>query len=448
MRALGAGLVAAAFWSAFPSVSDAVASPLATESLALVLAGAVLLCIASSMLRGGGQGHRMALVAAAVALADVGLAATTASLGAGAFHPSAGLAFAVAVVAAETVAEMQARGGVESGPPRLLVAGVVALLVAEGGLAVAAASSWQSPKSFWGRAVEESPESPAALGAFAREAELDGDRDGSTRALRRFVLSIEKGEGRNLSGPAERSLASVGCAEASASLLRDAEADVDDRAVADEALRAALHLDPENGTVLRVVGEARRRDGDLEQAVPLLEKAVAADPANASAWNSLAQALLDVPRVVDALAAARQATGLDPDNRDYTAVLGWALHENELDADALYLLNDSLGNPPHIGVSQALASISHRVALAEVSAGRRNRARRLLMRALQVWPLHREAREQLDVMNAAMNEELDTGHLSKFRPIEGEQALPDNLIIWAAGLSRWGEYERAAPVWA
>ena len=80
---------------------------------------------------------------------------------------------------------------------------------------------------------------------------------------------------------------------------------------AKEALLACLQENPAHAVGLHQLGLHLRAEGELAQAVALLEKAVAIDTDEPTAWNNLGNLLVDLGRPADALGKYRQALKLD-----------------------------------------------------------------------------------------------------------------------------------------
>jgi len=74
-----------------------------------------------------------------------------------------------------------------------------------------------------------------------------------------------------------------------------------------------LKRNPTSARVLRALAACARDSGDDEEATRLLERVVALDRKDASAWRQLAFAYRRAGRTMEALAAAETAMGLSPE---------------------------------------------------------------------------------------------------------------------------------------
>ncbi len=178
-----------------------------------------------------------------------------------------------------------------------------------------------------------------------------------------------------------------------------------------------------------------------------LEESVRRDPGNAGAWEALSRARLRAVRVPEALEAASRATGLAPGRREYSRTLAEALLASERGADALRVLKEGLGSPPVEPVqARAYAAAHWRLARREVSSDHRGRARRLLRAGLQVDPSHGASRDLLAWLDADFAAERPRFE-ALVRAVPGGDLDPNDVVVYAAWLCRWGEFEEAWPWW-
>ncbi len=101
-----------------------------------------------------------------------------------------------------------------------------------------------------------------------------------------------------------------------------------DLAGAERAYRAALAVDPDLGLALHYLGVILYQQGDLERALPLLDRAVARVPQEPEFHNNRGIALTAAQRHDEAIAAFRQALALRPEHAATLNNLGLALHAN------------------------------------------------------------------------------------------------------------------------
>jgi hypothetical protein len=113
---------------------------------------------------------------------------------------------------------------------------------------------------------------------------------------------------------------------------------------------------------------AAARGGDVNQAIRLLECAIAAQPGESAWYSSLAALYRISDRLDDALNAATQAVDLDPTNADYLGNLSLVLTDFGEREQAIACLLRALGfNPEHANAHLALAQ--NLLAQGEMPAG-------------------------------------------------------------------------------
>ncbi|HEY2970221.1 MAG TPA: DUF5672 family protein [Casimicrobiaceae bacterium] len=106
-----------------------------------------------------------------------------------------------------------------------------------------------------------------------------------------------------------------------------------DRDTAETIYRDVLAVEPDNAVAQHFLGVIHYQRGDLAAAVPLLERAVAARPAEPEFHNNLGLALAAADREVEAIAAFRRALALKPEHAIAWNNLGLALQaQNEVGA--------------------------------------------------------------------------------------------------------------------
>lgn len=440
----GPAMAAALAFSTFPAVPDALAAAPARPLLFAAGGLALLLLLAGALPSIRREGRRRIAFLAPAALGALAwglLSPGRDREGAEALFPPLLLAPLVAVLAGEVSLEVVRRPTLS---PRLRGAalGLLALVLAGSGWAgFQNARSWASPAAFWERALREEPRHPAALGAAAAARAGAGDREGCATALRRFTEAVHGGGGAAL-GPRAADRGAAGAARA-VGLLVEGGSPVEDWVAA--AMEAARTLSPGNAVVLTLEGRTHLAAGRTAEALPLLERAVRVAPGSADAWDGLAQALLTGGQFGPGLEAARRATGLEPGRAPFIRTLARALLAVDRGAEALRVLKESLGPPPHDPAqARAFAEAHGTLARAEVSAGRPGRARRLLMAGLQVDPAYAPAQEHLAELDRAFAAERPVMEALVREDAEGN-IDPNGITAFATWLCRWGQFEEAAP---
>lgn len=101
---------------------------------------------------------------------------------------------------------------------------------------------------------------------------------------------------------------------------------------AEEDLREALALGPEDAAVLRNLGFCLMRSEQWADALPVLDRASSLDPSSADVQAGLGQTLYRLGRLEEAIAALQAALGLDPGRDDVAALLEKARRENGVEA--------------------------------------------------------------------------------------------------------------------
>lgn len=117
-------------------------------------------------------------------------------------------------------------------------------------------------------------------------------------------------------------------------------------------LEAILGRDPRNAGALALLAEVSLQEREPEQALTLLERAVAADSGSADASNLLARALHVLGRDEEALAAACRAQALLADPAQFRQIapvyltLVWCLRELRRLPEALAAAEEGLRRTP------------------------------------------------------------------------------------------------------
>jgi Flp pilus assembly protein TadD len=120
----------------------------------------------------------------------------------------------------------------------------------------------------------------------------------------------------------------------------------DDRVAAEAIYREVLALQPHNAVAQHFLGVIHYQRGELAAALPLLERAVAAQPAEPEFHNNLGLALAAADRETDAVGAYRAALALKPDHAVAWNNLGLALQAQNDVRDAIDAFRHALALKP------------------------------------------------------------------------------------------------------
>lgn len=133
-----------------------------------------------------------------------------------------------------------------------------------------------------------------------------------------------------------------------------------------------LDMDDENIRVLWRPGEASEdpfeyaltilRRGELEQAIPLMQSLLEANPGDFDILYNLGMAYSDMGRMDDAIGLLSQAVGIDPENANAFVALGVAYQRNGESSEALAALRSAVSLDPansyaHRNLGGILASL-------------------------------------------------------------------------------------------
>ncbi len=153
-----------------------------------------------------------------------------------------------------------------------------------------------------------------------------------------------------------------------------------DLVAAEEGYGNVLSISAENAEALRLLGTLYAQTGRPAEAIPLLERAVAANPRDDDAHNNLALALESVGRVAEAEEHLREAVRLAPADGERHANLGALLRDAGRPAEAATLLEAAARRlPGHVGIHTNLG-------LACEDLGAAPQAEAALRRAVELSP--------------------------------------------------------------
>jgi len=173
-----------------------------------------------------------------------------------------------------------------------------------------------------------------------------------------------------------------------------------DLAVAEEGYGEVLAIAEDNAEALRLLGTLYAQTGRSAAAIPLLERAVAANPRDDDAHNNLALALEAVGRGGEAEAHLREAVRLAPADAERHANLGALLRDAGRPAEAAAVLEPAARRfPDH-------AAIQTNLGLACDALHREEEAMAALSRAALLAPDSAQVRRNLGLLLAQRGERL------------------------------------------
>ena len=191
-----------------------------------------------------------------------------------------------------------------------------------------------------------------------------------------------------------------------------------DTARAEEYLELATAAGPLDELSQEIHAQVSGRFAKLEQEIAALRNETDAEPNNAPAFATLGDKLLEVGRFIDALAAARRAAELAPDDLEVRWLLARALIGNDKGEEALPALRGVLElDPNHWRAHTQLAVFRHRRAPAEALQHAR--------RAVELAPNAVESNQNLAEVLVATGQRDEA--LTIFRRIERGLAKDDPL---------------------
>jgi protein O-mannosyl-transferase len=300
---------------------------------------------------------------------------------------------------------------------RWIVAGIVAILA----VATAARSAlYETPERLWRDAIAKQPTNPRGYDNLAAVVlHADSSRRNEAEGLLRQALSVD-----STYASAWTNLAEI-------------EMERGDFGSARGILERALAINPNDVDATARLGGVLVKLGSPREAIPRLEKVVAAFPTDES-LALLAQAYLAVGRNDDATSALRRAFALNPNRADAAAYLGALLAEQGRPDEAIgYLEAASRGTadgPVYALLSltaaqlgrpeEAMAAARRAATLANGDAKvliQTGRAMMMLQdvaaadgyfaRAVQLEPSNLEAITRLGIVKAAAGHEMDAAQL-------------------------------------
>jgi tetratricopeptide (TPR) repeat protein len=442
---VAAGVAGAAAFALHPAWADAVAAPpgsLPVTAAVTVTMAALALASLPAAMRGVSMWLAWAIAIAGVVHAIVrGLGADVAALA-----PAISSAPAMGLLAGGTAHYLVRRWETGTAARRVGAVALVAVLAAAAVAGRGRVASWETPVSFWSRAMVEDPTSPVPRaylaashhGAWADVGVVAGN-------LREFVVSVEGGGGAR---SRDTSLRLGATNAATTTALERLLAGVAPPSEPGDVARAARGLVPGHPGADLLEGESLLRAGDAVSAATVLRRGAADPGADAAIHEALARALLASGAYADALRSAHVAIGHRPDKKAWIVTYAEALLATRRFAEALNVLHGALGPEPRDpGVVRAYGDAHLRLAWGRMadSFGGRGRARRLVLAGLSVDRSHPGLKEELERLDALRESERPSME-ALLRPDADGTVHPNNAIAFATWLCRWGDYEGAEQV--
>ena len=169
-----------------------------------------------------------------------------------------------------------------------------------------------------------------------------------------------------------------------------------DLVAAEEGYGNVLSISAENAEALRLLGTLYAQTGRSAAAIPLLERAVAANPRDDDAHNNLGLALEAAGRLPEAEGHLREAVRLAPDDAERHANLGALLRDMERPEEAVAVLEPAAQRfPRHPGIQTNLS-------LAYEDLHRDEAAVAALERAAELNPASAQIRRNLGLLLAKL----------------------------------------------
>jgi len=189
-------------------------------------------------------------------------------------------------------------------------------------------------------------------------------------------------------------------------------------AEAEAALRPLLDAEPENVDALQLIAVVRHKQGHSDEAIALLERALALAPARPAIRVNLANILRERGRLAEAIAAYRTVTEAAPQFAEGHINLSLALAETDATAEALEACERALAIKPDFG-----EALTHRAVMLS-RLGRRDEGDAAFIAAMAQRPGHLRTRHGYAI---------HLGNTGRW-----EEACPEFEQV-VAGAPRWTE---------
>jgi predicted TPR repeat methyltransferase len=191
---------------------------------------------------------------------------------------------------------------------------------------------------------------------------------------------------------------------------------------AEQALGDVLQADPTQPDALHFLGVLRHTQGRTDEAVTLIQSALAQMPGHAGAWSNLGNVLLSANRIEEATQAYERGVQAAPGHPDAAKVLnnlGTVYRKQGRPAEAEAACRRALDVQPDFGdawynLSQAL-----------MAQGKLHEGLLANSRAIALWPRHLQARDQVIRALLLLGERERAAQL--YREWQAEE--PDNPLV-------------------
>ncbi|MEZ5563494.1 MAG: tetratricopeptide repeat protein [Gammaproteobacteria bacterium] len=145
-------------------------------------------------------------------------------------------------------------------------------------------------------------------------------------------------------------------------------------AAAEKLYRDVLHGDPRHSKALQFLGVIAGQRGESQQAVDLIDQALAINPDDAAGWSNRGNALLELKRHMEALESYDRALAINPGHADALHNRGLTLHTLDRTEEALDSYDRALAirpDYPHALNHRGIALCKLRRQLEGIAAFRR-----------------------------------------------------------------------------
>ena len=210
-----------------------------------------------------------------------------------------------------------------------------------------------------------------------------------------------------------------------------------DLVAAEQAYLRLLAVEPRNPQLLHPLGVLRARQGRVDEALALLEGAIAQSPHDAGLLKDHAMVLAGAGRTQEALAGFERALALRPGDMDFTLLRIEALLRLRRHDEALAVIDQARALDPDHTI------LLHQRGLAQAGLGRHAEAERSFARVLQLKPNSDAALYELGTVLAARHRIADwfaAFHAFAVRGVVAESPSGDRLLPHKA---RHDEEQRA-----
>jgi Flp pilus assembly protein TadD len=189
---------------------------------------------------------------------------------------------------------------------------------------------------------------------------------------------------------------------------------------------ATLEKNPDCAVAHNNLGFVELQNGDVDEALPLFEKAVLLQPDDSNAQKNLGSALLEKDRVDDAIGYFQTALKLKPDDSGARNNLGFAFFKKGRVDDAIAEYQAALKIQPDA------AGVHHNYGLALFKQGRVDEAMSHYQKALEIKPDDAEVHNDIaSVLSKTGDEAGAIQHWQKALEIRPQYMPAQNNLAWA-----------------